>query len=123
MAKSIKNILVIEDEKPMAKALELKLTHSGFAVTVAHNGEDGLTHAAKEQFDLILCDLVMPKADGFQVLETLKERNTTTPVIILTNLSQDEDQQKVFELGAKGFLVKSDTPVAAIVEEVGKILA
>jgi len=117
-----KKILIIEDEKPMARAMELKLTHAGFGVTVAFNGEEGLMHLEKGIFDLILCDLVMPKADGFKVLGTLKEKNSKTPVMILTNLSQEEDEKRARALGASEFFIKSDTPIAVIVERVTEFL-
>ena len=66
-----KKILIIEDEKPMARALELKLAHAGFEVKAVFNGEEGVELLQKETYALILLDLVMPKIDGFKVLETL----------------------------------------------------
>jgi DNA-binding response OmpR family regulator len=111
-----KKILIIEDEKPLAHALELKLTHDGFEVFIGANGEDGLAILEKEKFALILLDLVMPKLDGFKVLERIKERKIDTPVAVLTNLSQLEDEKRARELGAVGFFVKSNTPIAEIIE-------
>lgn len=99
-----KKIAVIEDERPMARALELKLSHVGFGVVTAGNGEDGVALIEREHPDMILLDLVMPKRDGFWVLETLKKKGIETPVIILSNLSQGEDEHRAAELGAKGFL-------------------
>jgi len=110
-----KKILIIEDEKPMARALELKLTHEGFEATITLNGESALETLEKETFDLIVCDLVMPKMDGFKVLETLKEKKIKTPVIVLTNLSQEDDEKRAKSLGAKEFFIKSNTPIANIV--------
>ena len=112
----------MEDEKPMARALELKLTHAGFEVQSAFNGEDGLLLLEKETPALILCDLIMPKVDGFKVLETLKERKNKTPVIVLTNLSQEDDQKRAMALGAKEFFIKSNTSIATIVERVIEFL-
>lgn len=117
----MKRILIIEDEKPLARALELKLAHVGFETKSAVNGEEGLAILQEESFDLILTDLVMPKVDGFAVLTTLRERNNTTPVIVLTNLSQVEDESRARALGAAGFFVKSDIPVAEIVERIKNI--
>src|SRR3990167_9375602 len=107
-----KKILIIEDEKPMARALELKLTHEGFEATITLNGESALEMLEKETFDLIVCDLVMPKMDGFKVLETLKEKKIKTPVMVLTNLSQEDDEKRAKSLGAKEFFIKSNTPIA-----------
>lgn len=122
MAKA-KKILIVEDEKPMARALELKLTGAGFEVRVCGNGQECLDLLQKEQFDLILLDLVMPVKDGFAVLSELKEKGNKVPVIVLTNLSQVDDYKRVKELGALDLFVKSDTPIAEIVEKVKKILA
>jgi len=117
-----KKILIMEDEKPMARAMVLKLTHAGFEATSANNGEEGLAILEKENFSLILLDLIMPKMDGFSVLEALKQKNIKTPVIILSNLSQEDDEKRAKELGAKDFFIKSNTPIAEIVERVNKFL-
>ena len=61
--------LIIEDEKPLARALELKLTHEGFQVINVPNGEVALPLLESEEYSLIICDLMMPKVDGFQILE------------------------------------------------------
>jgi len=106
----------------MARALELKLTHAGFQTVNASNGELGLKLLEKESFDLIVSDLMMPLVNGFKVLETMKEKNIQTPVIILTNLNQEEDEKRVRTLGAKDFFVKSNTPIAVIVDRVALLL-
>ena len=117
-----KKILIIEDEKPMARALELKLAHAGFEVKAVFNGEEGVELLQKETYALILLDLVMPKMDGFKVLETLKEKKIKTPVMVLTNLSQEDDEKRAKALGAKEFFIKSNTPIATIVEKVAQFL-
>ena len=114
--------MVAEDEKPMARALELKLTSAGFEAQACGNGQECLDLLGKEKFDLILLDLVMPVKDGFAVLAELKENGSKVPVIVLTNLSQVDDYKRVKELGALDLFVKSDTPIADIVEKVKKIL-
>ena len=118
----MKKILIIEDEKPLARALELKLTFSGFEVKTLYSGEDLLATLEKEDFDLIICDLVMPKVDGFQALKLLKENGIKTSVIILTNLSQEEDEKRALDLGAAGFFIKSNTPISTVVKKVQEIL-
>ncbi len=120
--KTLKRILIIEDEKPMALALELKLSHSGFEAKRAPNGEEGLALMEKENFDLVLLDLVMPKMDGFGVLEEMKKRGIKTPVMVQTNLSQVEDEKRAKEYGVKGFFIKSNTPIKEIVEEIRNFL-
>lgn len=120
--KIAKKILIIEDEKTLSKALELKLSLLGFAVTTAFNGEDGVALLLKESFSLILLDLIMPKMDGFEVLAILKENKIDTPVMVLSNLSQESDMRRTEEFGAKEFFIKSNTPIMAIVERAIEIL-
>lgn len=117
-----KKILIIEDEKPIARALELKLAHAGFETKTVFNGKDGAELLQKETYKLILLDLVMPKMDGFKVLEMLNEKKITTPVIVLSNLSQKDDEKRAKALGAKEFFIKSNTPIATIVERVIQFL-
>lgn len=113
-----KKILILEDEKPLARALELKLTHEGFDVKSGSNGENLLSLLEKENFSLIICDMLMPKVDGFQVLQILKENKIKIPVMVLTNLSQAEDEKRVRELGAVEFFIKSNTPIAEVVQKI-----
>jgi len=113
-----KKILIAEDDQPMARALELKLKKEGFDVKVAANGEEAVKFIEAEKFDLVLMDLMMPKKDGFGVLEDLKAKGITVPIIITSNLSQEEDKRKTKELGAQDFLVKSDTSIIEIVQKV-----
>ena len=122
MLKTKKKILIIEDERPMARALELKLARAGFEAISAENGKEGMSLLEKGTFSLILLDLVMPKMDGFSVLEALKQKDIKTPVIILSNLSQPEDEKRAKALGAKEFFIKSDTQIATIVLRVAELL-
>lgn len=111
-------ILLVEDEKPMARALSLKLQNSNYQVTMVHDGQAALDAVKADKFDLILMDLVMPKMDGFTLLQNLKDLGVKTPTVVLSNLSQDEDFQKAKELGATDFFIKSDIPVSSVVEKV-----
>lgn len=117
-----KRILIAEDDKPIAKALELKLKNSGFDVTTVVNGEEAMIEAEKGGLDMILLDLMMPKKDGFAFLEEAKVKKIKTPVIILSNLSQEGDMQKAKKLGASNYFVKSNTPLIEIVANIKKIL-
>ena len=113
-----KRILIVEDEKPLSHALEMKLGHEGYETHVVTNGTDALAALEKDRFHMILLDLIMPVMDGFAVLSALKERKNTVPVIVLSNLGQAEDQAKTKELGAIDYFVKSNTPIADIVSRV-----
>lgn len=120
--KNVKNILVAEDEKPMARALELKLMRLGMNVKAVYNGQEALDAMEKEKFDMVLLDIMMPIKDGFGVLEWMKEKNIKTPVIMLSNLSQAEDEKRAKALGAVEFYIKSDTPIAKLVEHIQALL-
>lgn len=110
-----KKILIVEDERPLAHALELKFTHEGYDVTIATDGEEGLKVANASKFDMILLDLIMPQMDGFTFMEQLKKKS---PVIVLSNLGQDEDRERAESLGAIDYFVKSNTPITDIIKKV-----
>ncbi|HEX7963492.1 MAG TPA: response regulator [Candidatus Saccharimonadales bacterium] len=115
------NILVVEDEKALAHALELKLQHENFTVTVVNNGQDCLDAIQSQQYDVILLDLIMPVMDGFQVLERLHQLPQMPAVFVLSNLSQHEDEDRAMAMGARKFFIKSNTPLTTIVDEVKKV--
>ncbi len=118
-----KKILIVEDEKPMSRALVLKLNNSGYDAKPAYDGQEALDILTKEKFDLILLDLMMPRVDGFGVLEEMKKRGDNTSVICSTNLSQPSDIDRTKAFGVKDYFVKSDTPISEVIERVAKVLA
>ncbi len=111
----VKKILVVEDDQLLARALELKLSSEGFQSKVASDGEEVLKILEYEKFDLMLLDLILPKKDGFAVLADLKAKNSTMPVVVLSNLGQEADTKKAKELGALNYFIKADTSIASIV--------
>lgn len=113
-----KKILIIEDEKPLAHALELKMKHEGYETTVISSGEEGMKEAVTGKYDLILLDLILPGMDGFSILKEMQAKKIKAIVIILSNLGQDEDRKKAEEFGVKQYLVKSNVPLADIVKAV-----
>lgn len=117
-----KKILIVEDERPLAHALELKFSHEGFETKTCGNGKDGLVEALTGEYEVLLLDLIMPQLDGFGFLEQMNAKGIKTPVIVLSNLGQDEDKQKATELGAIDYFVKSNTPIIKIVERVRSVL-
>ena len=117
-----KRILIVEDEKPLSHALKLKLSHEGYDVVVAGDGEEVENLAGTQHFDLILVDIIMPKMDGFTMLSHLKENGNKTTIIVLSNLGQQEDIEKAKELGVTDYMVKSNTPISRIVEVVNSIM-
>ena len=117
-----KRILIIEDEKPLSHALKLKLSHEGYDVDIAGDGEEGVERATAGKFDLILIDIIMPKMDGFAALSALKDQGNTSAIIVLSNLGQQEDIEKAKQLGVLDYMVKSNTPISRIVEVVNALL-
>lgn len=114
-----KRVLIVEDEKPLSHALELKLKHEGIDAVVANNGAECLKLLGEQQFDVVLLDMMMPVMDGFQVLENIKKLPGQKPkVFALSNLSVHDDQTRVLTAGAQKYFIKSDTPLSMIVEEV-----
>ena len=113
-------ITLVEDDEILSKVLYEELKEAGFEVTQAFNGEDGLARIKASRPNLVLLDIVMPKMDGFQVLEALKASpaTRTIPVIVLTMGGGDEEIKKGFRLGANDYIVKSQHAVAEIVEKV-----
>jgi len=117
-----KKILIAEDEKPMARALEIKLNKAGFETTVVFDGVSAVKELQAGKYDLLLLDLMMTNKDGFSVLSDLKEIKNKVPVIVSTNLNQKEDIEKAMDLGAKDYFVKSDTTISEVVDHVKKVL-
>lgn len=117
-------ILMIEDNEALVEMYNLKLTREGFSVITAFSGEEGIQKAIDEKPDLILLDILMPNMDGFEVLKII--RNNTSlevPIIILSNLGQQEQIEKGYQLGATAYLVKANfTPLQAV-EKIKEFLA
>ncbi len=118
------HILVVEDEDFLVRALEDNLSQEGYDVGVARNGEEALTKIKEKKPDLILLDLLMPKKDGFAVLEELKKNPdwNLIPVIVLSNLGTDHDIKRALQMGANDYFVKSQHPIAEVIEKVKKVL-
>lgn len=118
-------ILIVEDDAFLAGIYANKFDKEGFNVQLAIDGEMGLKLAQTSHPDIMLLDILLPKLDGFEVLEKLKADNATQniPVILLTNLGQKEDIDKGLKLGATDYLIKAHFMPAETVEKVKKVLA
>jgi DNA-binding response OmpR family regulator len=99
-------ILVVEDEKKIARAIEKGLEDEGYDVDVTHTGEDGYFLATTQSFDLILLDLMLPGRDGIEILKSLRDQDIGTPVLILTARDAVEDRVLGLDSGADDYLVK-----------------
>src|SRR5258708_778284 len=118
-----KKILFIEDNEMLRRALLFKFGNAGFTVEYAANGEEALATLHAQTFDLIVLDFIMPRMDGFTFLKEIKKRGIETPVIGLTNLSQEEDMRKAMELGVVKYLTKTDEHLTQLVDVVKEILS
>ena len=101
-------ILIIEDEENLRFTLGERLRLEGYEVELAEDGEIGLEKARKNPPDLVLCDIMMPKMDGYKVVELLRQEEhlADLPVIMLTALNQPQQLREGMNVGADDFLVK-----------------
>ena len=123
----IKNarILIIEDDVALLKFYQDRFKAEGFTnVETAIYGEEGIEKIEAHKPDLILLDLILPRTNGFSVLEKVKQRKDTAdiPVLVTTNLAHDEDRERALSLKANEYLVKSDYDPDQIVKKVKEYL-
>ena len=98
-------VLIIEDEPALLKSLARGLRDEGYAVDSSDNGEDGLFNAQSNDYDAILMDVMLPKLDGWQILEKLR-KTKKTPVLMLTARDQTKDRVRGLDSGADDYLIK-----------------
>ena len=103
-----KKILVVDDEVDLVETVRFPLEMEGYQVLVSYNGEDALNQARKENPDLILLDLMLPKLDGYKVCRLLKfdERYKHIPILMLTAKIQEKDKALGMETGANEYITK-----------------
>ena len=101
-----KTILIVEDEKNIVDILRFNLQREGYRTVEAYDGADGLEKARKENPDLILLDVMLPKMIGFDVCRTLREEGNNVPVIILTAREEEADKVSGLEIGADDYITK-----------------
>jgi len=117
-----KKILIVEDEDALASILSAKFRLEGFAVLIADNGADGLRKIKEWRPDVILLDIVMPKMNGYEVLENLQKNNNKIPVIIISNSGQDIELEKVKKMGAADYIIKTQIEPGEVAQKVNKLL-
>lgn len=120
----MKKILVIEDEKVLLDLLQKKFSQEGYDVFGALDGEEGMVKIKEIKPDLILLDILMPKKDGFEVLEEVRQDKDLCgiPIIVISNLGQAEEVDKAIKMGAKDYLVKAEFDPEKVIEKVMQIL-
>ena len=118
-----KKILFIEDEMRLQEVLGAKLKAEGYEILAAMDGKSGLEIAEKEKPDLILLDLILPKMDGFHVLEAIKANPSISviPIIVLSNLESGKDIERCLSLGVRSYLAKINYSLEEIAQKVSEV--
>ena len=99
-------ILVVEDEKALAKLVSDRLKRDHYTVDISNDGEDGLNNALSGMYDLIILDIMLPKMDGIKILQELRKENKEVKVIMLTSKAELEDRLLGFQSGANDYVPK-----------------
>lgn len=118
-------ILLVEDEDFIRQLYKRQFEKAGYVIEDFANGKDGVAAGLKNQYDLILLDIMLPDVNGIDILKQIKENQTVgkTPVVMLTNLGQDDVIKEGFKFGATGYLIKAAYTPDQVVQEVTNILA
>ena len=119
-----KKILIIEDEKSLVKLISEAIDHEKFKVILAIDADEGMSKVISEKPDLIILDILLPGKNGFEFLKDIKGKKETEkiPVIILSNLGQEEEIRMSLGLGAIDYLVKSDFTIDEVVAKIVKAI-
>ena len=124
MSEEKKKVLLVEDDPFIRDIYHVKFSQDGFEVSMVNNGMEALKKMEEFVPDIILLDIIMPYMDGMEVLEKIKkeERFKKTPVILLTNLSQQEEVKHGLELGARDYLIKSHFTPSEVLDKINVYL-
>ena len=119
-----KKILLIEDDPFLSEIYVIKFEEAGFQISLAQDGSLGLGKIKEEMPDLVLLDIVMPNIDGFELLRIMKNDASikNIPVVILSNLGEQEDIKRGLELGAEFYIVKAHYTPTEVVARVKAII-
>lgn len=99
-------ILIVEDDEVLNKMIKAKLRQEQFKVVSAFDGEEALIEMEKEHIDLVICDIMMPNMDGYELTSELREAYKTIPILMVTAKGQLEDMEKGFKVGTDDYMVK-----------------
>ena len=108
VSRTIKTVIVAEDDPFFRETIQLQLESHAVSVRTTRNGEEAIQAIDSAVPDLLLLDLLMPKKDGFAVLAHIREKKIELPVVILSNLLDEIDNEKCFAMGAKAYFVKNE---------------
>ncbi|MCL5116501.1 MAG: response regulator transcription factor [Firmicutes bacterium] len=108
--RSLGRILVVDDDAHIRELCRLYLTHEGFQVDEAADGQEALDGVESTAYDLMVLDLMLPRMDGFDVLSTVRERDQWLPVVMLTAMGDEEDRILGLDMGADDYMIKPFSP-------------
>ena len=119
-----KKILIIEDDEHVSKVYEMKFLKEGYSTVLVANGEQAVEKVTSEKPNLIILDLMVPRKDGFAILEEIKKNPSTVsiPVLVLSNLGGKDDQKRALGLGANDYMVKVENSMQEVIERAKKFL-
>ena len=120
----MKKVMIIDDNKDIQEIYKHSFEKAGYEVIIEDNGEEGFNHVIEKMPDVILLDLMMPKIDGFEFLKLLRQNTSLQiPVIVCSNISDNDVNSRVLEAGAVAVVLKVDYSGKQFVEKVENILA
>lgn len=115
-------ILIVDDSETIRKMVELVLTNAGYSVTQAADGAEGLERFSQGKFALVISDINMPRMNGLEFIQTVREIDSEIPILALTTEAEEVMRQKGAEAGADGWIVKPFKP-AQFLDIVRQVLA
>ncbi len=124
----MKKILLVEDDPFLIDIYTTKLKESGLLVDIATTGQDCLKKLAKEKFDLLILDIVLPQIDGWEILEKIKKAKEgqklkkDLKIVVLSNLGQKEEVERGLGLGVDKYLIKAHYTPSEVLKEIEKLL-
>ncbi|MFH0773460.1 MAG: response regulator [bacterium] len=117
------NILLVEDESFFQKFYVVKLQEQSFLVDLAVDGEEGILKISQKKYDCVLLDIIMPKKNGFDVLQYAKDNaiTPTTPIVIFSTLGQEQDIQRALSMGAIDYANKAFFDFDTLLEKIRSV--
>ncbi len=108
ISKTAKSILVVEDEPALLEILTKRIAASGYTIQKARDGQEAIEIAKKKIPDAVVTDIIMPRKNGFDLIQELKRIKPDIPIIVVTNLESQQDRETCQQLGVKHFVIKSN---------------
>src|ERR1043166_8695228 len=99
-------ILLVEDQRNLARSIKRQLEHQGYSIDVSHDGCDAQAKVTEKEYHLVILDVVLPRKSGFDVLQEWRSQQFTTPVLVLTGLDSPKNRIRGLNLGADDYMLK-----------------